>query len=36
MDRFGLPNGLAFDPTSGALLVADAANNRVMAFQPLP
>ncbi|MEZ4715824.1 MAG: hypothetical protein R2851_07020 [Caldilineaceae bacterium] len=31
-NRFGLPNGLAVDPTTGQLLVADADNQRVMLF----
>ncbi len=31
--QFGLPAGIALDP-SGRLLVVDAANGRVMAFQP--
>ena len=32
LNRFGLPNGLAIDPTTGQLLVADADNQRVMLF----
>jgi DNA-binding beta-propeller fold protein YncE len=31
-NRFGLPNGIAIDPTNNLVLVADANNNRVMAF----
>jgi uncharacterized protein (TIGR03663 family) len=32
VNRFAKPNGLAFDPITNQLLVADADNNRVMAF----
>ncbi|MCB0072171.1 MAG: TIGR03663 family protein, partial [Caldilineaceae bacterium] len=32
LNRFGLPNGLAIDPTTDQLLVADADNQRVMLF----
>jgi DNA-binding beta-propeller fold protein YncE len=35
-NRFGLPNGLAIDPTAGVVLVADANNSRVMAFPLVP
>lgn len=31
-NRFGLPNGLAIDAAAGAVIVADADNNRVAAF----
>lgn len=31
-NRFAMPQGLAADPTTGSILVADADNNRVMAF----
>lgn len=32
LNRFAKPTGLAVDPQTGALLVADADNNRVMVF----
>lgn len=32
INRFGLPNGLAVDPTTDQVLVADADNQRVMLF----
>ncbi|MBX2999726.1 MAG: TIGR03663 family protein [Caldilineaceae bacterium] len=32
LNRFGKPNGLAIDPLTNQLLVADADNNRVMVF----
>lgn len=35
-NRFGLPVGLAADLPGGAILLADAANNRVMAFPLVP
>ncbi len=35
-NRFGLPNGIAFDAATNTVLVADANNNRVMAFPPVP
>ncbi|MDQ3248555.1 MAG: hypothetical protein M3Q45_05030, partial [Chloroflexota bacterium] len=31
-NRFGLPNGVAIDLAANTVLVADAGNNRVMAF----
>ena len=34
-DQFAKPNGLAVDPESDAVLVADADNNRVMVFPPV-
>ncbi|MEM7532437.1 MAG: flippase activity-associated protein Agl23 [Chloroflexota bacterium] len=34
-NRFGLPNGIAADPLTGSVLVADANNNRVMVFAQL-
>lgn len=36
MNRFGLPNGLAWDVTDGTILVADADNQRVLVFPALP
>ncbi|MFN8494178.1 MAG: TIGR03663 family protein [Caldilineaceae bacterium] len=35
-NRFGLPNGIAIDLAANAVLVADANNNRVMAFAAIP
>jgi uncharacterized protein (TIGR03663 family) len=35
-NRFGLPNGLAMDLAGNMVLVADATNNRVMAFPLVP
>jgi DNA-binding beta-propeller fold protein YncE len=35
-NRFGLPNGVAVDLPGNTILVADANNNRVMAFPLLP
>jgi DNA-binding beta-propeller fold protein YncE len=35
-DRFGLPNGLATDPLTNDVLVADGGNSRVMVFQAIP
>ena len=35
-NRFGLPTGLATDPTSGDILVADGGNNRIMVFPTIP
>ncbi len=36
MNRFGMPNGLAWDGQTNTLLVADADNHRVLSFQGLP
>jgi DNA-binding beta-propeller fold protein YncE len=36
LNRFGLPNGLAVDQAANTLLVADAANNRIMVFPLAP
>ena len=36
MNRFGLPNGIAWDGVAGMILVADADNQRVQVFSPLP
>ena len=35
-NRFGLPNGIAIDLAANAVLIADASNNRVMAFPAAP
>ncbi len=35
-NRFGLPNGIAVDLAANAVLIADAGNNRVMAFAAVP
>jgi uncharacterized protein (TIGR03663 family) len=35
LNRFAKPNGLAVDPLTNELLVADANNNRVMVFPPV-
>ena len=35
-NRFGLPNGIAIDLAANAVIVADANNNRVMAFAAIP
>ena len=35
-NHFGLPNGIAYDPTSNGVVVADANNNRVMLFPLAP
>ncbi len=36
LSRFAKPNGLAVDPTDDHLLVADADNNRILVFPPVP
>ena len=36
MNRFGLPNGLAWNGQSNTLMVVDADNNRVLNFAALP
>ncbi len=36
MDRFGLPNGIVWDQASNLILVADADNQRIQVFGPLP
>ena len=36
MNRFGLPNGIAWDSAAGLVLVADADNQRVQVFSPIP
>jgi DNA-binding beta-propeller fold protein YncE len=36
MNRFGLPNGIAWDAVSGLILVADADNQRVQVLSPVP
>ncbi len=36
MDRFSLPTGLATDPTTNELVVADGGNSRVMVFPVIP
>ncbi len=36
VDRFGLPNGIAFDAQNKVMLVADADNNRILALPALP
>ena len=36
MNRFGLPNGLAWNGQNNMLVVADADNNRLMSFATLP
>lgn len=36
MNRFGLPNGIAYDAVTNSILVADAGNNRVMVFATVP
>ncbi len=35
-NNFDLPTGIAIDPETDVVLVADANNNRVQAFQPVP
>lgn len=35
-NQFDLPTGLAVDPATNAIVIADANNNRVMSFQPVP
>lgn len=35
LSHFGKPNGLAVDPTTNDVLVADADNNRIMVFPPV-
>jgi DNA-binding beta-propeller fold protein YncE len=35
LNHFGLPNGIAVDAQNNLILVADADNNRVMAFSPV-
>ncbi|GIV80117.1 MAG: hypothetical protein KatS3mg050_4511 [Litorilinea sp.] len=35
LNRFGLPNGIAYDPGQNQILVADADNNRVLVFPAL-
>lgn len=36
MDRFAMPNGIAWDGTANQVLVADADNHRVQVFPALP
>lgn len=36
MNRFGLPNGIAYDAVTNSILVADAGNNRIMVFATVP
>jgi len=36
MNRFGMPNGVAWDAAANTLLVADADNQRVLEFTSLP
>ena len=36
LDSFAMPNGLAFDPITNQILVADADNQRVMVFPTVP
>ena len=35
-NRFGLPNGIAYDPVTDLILVADADNDRIVGYSPLP
>lgn len=35
-NKFDLPTGIAIDPTTNEVVVADANNNRLMSFQPAP
>ena len=35
-NQMAFPNGIAIDGVSNEILVADADNNRVMLFPPLP
>jgi DNA-binding beta-propeller fold protein YncE len=36
LNRFGLPNGISYDPAANQVLVADADNNRILAYPALP
>ncbi len=36
VNQVDLPTGVAFDPSTNLLLVADANNNRVLSFAPVP
>lgn len=35
-NKFDLPTGIAIDPTTNVVVVADANNNRILNFQPVP
>lgn len=35
-NKFDLPTGIAVDPATNVVVIADANNNRVMNFQPVP
>ncbi|MBX3015302.1 MAG: TIGR03663 family protein [Caldilineaceae bacterium] len=36
LNKFDLPTGIAVDPATNVVVVADANNNRILSFQPLP
>ena len=35
-NKFDLPTGIAFDPTTNTVAVSDANNGRILTFQPVP